>query len=128
MKMKKLLKSLISLGLILAMAVSVAACGAGAGSTNASGSSTESGAPANTTASSGPITIVWYPNESAADYEPARAEFGKLVEQATGKKVEHRLTTDYAIAIEALASGTAQICFMGAQGKQYDTQCPDRVF
>ena len=44
------------------------------------------------------ITLVWYPNES------------------TGKEVEQKLTTDYAIAIESLASGTAQICFMGAQG------------
>ncbi len=62
------------------------------------------------------ITIVWYPNESAADYQSARDEFAKLITEATGKKVEHKLTTDYAIAIEALASGQAQICFMGAQG------------
>ena len=62
------------------------------------------------------ITVVWYPNESAADYEGARQAFGELIEQATGKKVEHKLTTDYSIAIEAIASGTAQISFMGAQG------------
>ena len=62
------------------------------------------------------ITVVWYPNESAADYEGAREAFGTLIEQATGKKVEHKLTTDYSIAIEAIASGTAQISFMGAQG------------
>ncbi len=62
------------------------------------------------------ITMVWYPNESAEDYDVARDEFAALIEQATGKKVEHRLTTDYAIAIESIASGSAQICFMGAQG------------
>ena len=62
------------------------------------------------------ITIVWYPNESAEDYEVAREEWGRLIEQATGKKVEQKLTTDYAIAIESLANGTAQISFMGAQG------------
>lgn len=62
------------------------------------------------------ITVVWYPNESAADYQAARDEFGKLITEATGKAVENKLTTDYAIAIEALASGQAQICFMGAQG------------
>jgi phosphonate transport system substrate-binding protein len=67
-------------------------------------------------AASDTITIVWYPNESAADYQSARDEFAKLITEATGKKVEHKLTTDYAIAIEALASGQAQICFMGAQG------------
>mgnify|MGYP000923706796 CR=1 FL=1 len=71
---------------------------------------------ANTEAADDTITFVWYPNESAADYEPARQEFGNLITQATGKKVEHKLTTDYAIAIEAIANGTAQIAFMGAQG------------
>lgn len=62
------------------------------------------------------IVMVWYPNESASDYEPAREEFGRLISQATGREVEQKLTTDYSIAIESLANGTAQICFMGAQG------------
>lgn len=63
------------------------------------------------------ITLVWYPNESAEDYEDARKEFGRLIEQATGKNVEQKLTTDYAIAIESLSSGSAQIgCVMGAEG------------
>ena len=62
------------------------------------------------------ITLVWYPNESAADYQSARDEIGNLITRATGKAVEQKLTTDYAIAIEAIASGTAQISFMGAQG------------
>jgi phosphonate transport system substrate-binding protein len=63
------------------------------------------------------ITLVWYPNECAEDYDGARAEVGRLVEQATGKKVEQKMTTDYSITIESLASGTAQVaCVMGAQG------------
>lgn len=63
------------------------------------------------------ITLVWYPNESAENFSESREEVGRLVEQATGKKVEQKLTTDYAIAIEALSSGTAQIgCVMGAEG------------
>lgn len=63
------------------------------------------------------ITLVWYPNESAEDYKDARKEFGRLIEQATGKNVEQKLTTDYAIAIESLSSGSAQIgCVMGAEG------------
>lgn len=63
------------------------------------------------------ITLVWYPNESAEDYQDARDEVGKLIEQATGKTVEQKLTTDYAIAIESLSNGTAQIgCCMGAEG------------
>ena len=68
-------------------------------------------------ASTKPITVVWYPNESSNDHASSRAEFGKLIGQATGRKVEHRLTTDYVIAIEALASGAADIgAVMGAVG------------
>jgi phosphonate transport system substrate-binding protein len=63
-----------------------------------------------------PITIVWYPNESANDYQAARDEFARLIQDATGRTVSHKLTTDYAIAIESLASGSADICFMGAAG------------
>ncbi|MGN0350951.1 MAG: phosphate/phosphite/phosphonate ABC transporter substrate-binding protein [Roseburia sp.] len=63
------------------------------------------------------ITIVWYPNESADTYAEIREEVGKLITQATGKEVEQQLTTDYAIAIEALANGTATVgCAWGAEG------------
>lgn len=96
--MTKLLKALASLALVPVLALFAAGCA----------SSADSG--------SGKLTVIWYPNESAADYQPARDEFARLITQATGKEVEHRLTTDYAIAIEAIANGTAQICFMGAQG------------
>lgn len=63
------------------------------------------------------ITIVWYPNESADTYAEIRDEVARLITQATGKEVEQQLTTDYAIAIEALANGTATIgCCWGAEG------------
>lgn len=62
------------------------------------------------------LTIAWYPNESGADLKGAREEIGKVVEEATGKKVEHKTTTDYIIAIESIANGNADIAFMGAQG------------
>ena len=63
------------------------------------------------------ITLVWYPNESAENFTSSRDEIGRLIEQATGKKVEQKLTTDYAIAIESVANGTAQIgCVFGAEG------------
>lgn len=67
-------------------------------------------------ANSEEITMVWYPNESGNDLKAARDEIGKVIEEATGKKVEHKLTTDYAVAIESIAGGKAQIAFMGAQG------------
>src|SRR5262249_12833922 len=48
--------------------------------------------------------------------KPARDAIAKIIQDATGKKVEHQTTTDYIIAIEALANGNADIGFMGPQG------------
>lgn len=62
------------------------------------------------------ITMVWYPNESGEDLKGARAEIGRIIEEVTGKEVEHKLTTDYAIAIESLVNGNAHISWLGAQG------------
>ncbi|WP_431028881.1 PhnD/SsuA/transferrin family substrate-binding protein [Lysinibacillus sp. LZ02] len=63
-----------------------------------------------------PLVMVWYPNESGSDLAPSRDAFADIFEKATGRKVEHKLTTDYAIAIESIANGNAHIAFMGAQG------------
>lgn len=108
MKFKKFLTTAMA----AALAVSAfAGCGAPAEeSTETAQTSESTGEYADT------ITLVWYPNESAEDYDVARSEYARLIEEATGKKVEQKLTTDYAIAIESLANSTAQICFMGAQG------------
>ncbi|MBT2648322.1 phosphate/phosphite/phosphonate ABC transporter substrate-binding protein [Bacillus sp. ISL-34] len=62
------------------------------------------------------LTIAWLPNESGEDLGEARDEIGKILEDATGKKVEHKTTTDYNIAIEAIANGNADLAFLGAQG------------
>ncbi|MEK3853969.1 phosphate/phosphite/phosphonate ABC transporter substrate-binding protein [Cytobacillus sp. FSL H8-0458] len=62
------------------------------------------------------LTIAWLPNESGADLGEARDEIGKLIEEKTGKKVEHQTTTDYIVAIEAIANGNADMAFLGAQG------------
>lgn len=117
MKIGKTTKSAVGLMLAGVMVLSMTGCGTTSGSVSESATpegaaptATDNGNYADT------ITIVWYPNESAADYQPARDEIAKLITEATGKEVEHKLTTDYSIAIEALASGTAQISFMGAQG------------
>ncbi|WP_347488046.1 PhnD/SsuA/transferrin family substrate-binding protein [Desulfoscipio sp. XC116] len=61
------------------------------------------------------ITIAWLPNTVGEDLKEARDEIGKVIAEATGKKVDHKLTTDYAITIEAIASGTAQLAWVGAQ-------------
>lgn len=62
------------------------------------------------------IKIAWYPNESGSDMKSSRDEIGRVIEEATGKTVEHQLTTDYAIAIETLINNNADLAFMGAQG------------
>ncbi|MGL5574082.1 MAG: PhnD/SsuA/transferrin family substrate-binding protein [Sarcina sp.] len=97
--MKKLFLSVLAIGLTLTTLVG---CGGTGEANNKKGSDT--------------IRIVWYPNESGGDLEEARSEIGKIVEKATGKKVEHKLTTDYSIAIETLANDGAEIGFTGAQG------------
>ena len=75
------------------------------------------GAAAGPAANAHPINVVWYPNESSNTHGEARAEVGRLIERATGRKVEHKLTTDYTIAIESIASGAADIAMaMGAVG------------
>ncbi|MTH53506.1 phosphate/phosphite/phosphonate ABC transporter substrate-binding protein [Bacillus mangrovi] len=64
----------------------------------------------------GELTIAWLPNESGADMGEAREEIGKAIEEATGQKVKHQTTTDYIVAIEAIANGKADLAFLGAQG------------
>lgn len=62
------------------------------------------------------ITMVWLPNESSEGHKNAREEIGKIIETATGKKVEHKLTTDYAITVETIANNKAALAWLGPQG------------
>ncbi len=100
---------------VLAVLVLVG-CGAqNSNGTNDTSNNTDSNsgsAKADTT----PITVVWYPNESGNELKDSRDAFGTLIKDATGREVEHKLTTDYAIAIETIANGNAHVAFMGAQG------------
>ena len=56
------------------------------------------------------------PNESSAEFDKGREEFGKVLEKYAGVPVELMTTTDYNVAIEAIASGKAQLANMGAEG------------
>ncbi|WP_041556098.1 PhnD/SsuA/transferrin family substrate-binding protein [Carnobacterium sp. 17-4] len=104
------MKNVFSKFAVLSMsALVLAACGN-------SGSATTDSGTASTEDYSDKLTMVWYPNESGSDMEKSREVIGNYIEEATGKEVEHQLTTDYAIAIEAIASGQANLAFMGAQG------------
>ncbi|HTH14299.1 MAG TPA: PhnD/SsuA/transferrin family substrate-binding protein [Spirochaetia bacterium] len=67
-------------------------------------------------ASSKPIVAVWYPNNSGEDWKTLRVGFDQLISKATGRPVVDKLTTDYVIAIEALATGNAGIAYPGALG------------
>jgi phosphonate transport system substrate-binding protein len=60
------------------------------------------------------ITIAWLPNDSADAMAGMRDEIAKAISQATGKKVENKLTTDYTIAIAAIENGDAQLGWFGA--------------
>lgn len=116
-------KSVVGIVLSAVIALSTSGCGSSPSPDNSAAATgtPQPAAAATVTADSNKysdtITIVWYPNESASDYDSARQHFEDLISQATGKKVEEKLTTDYNIAIEALASGQAQIGgVMGALG------------
>ena len=122
MRMNKSVNVLVAILLGMLLLGSVTACntfdtGSAGASGNTSGQSS-TGSQSNTgTQSNGPITVVWYPNESSNTHESIRAEVGRLITQATGRSVEHRPTTDYTIAIESIASGSADIAMaMGAVG------------
>lgn len=80
------------------------------------GSNSEDDITSTDASSDEPLVVVWYPNESGSEMSASRDAFGKLFEETTGREVEHKLTTDYAIAIETIANGNAHVAFMGAQG------------
>jgi phosphonate transport system substrate-binding protein len=60
--------------------------------------------------------MAWYPNESGAELKDARDALGALVSETLGRPVEHQTTTDYIIAIEAVANNNAHLAFFGAEG------------
>ncbi len=93
------MRSMRLLFVILAVAVALAACG-------------NSGTASNPNS---PIIIAWLPNESGAELRDARDAIGAVVSETLGRPVEHRTTTDYLIAVEALANNTAHLGFFGAE-------------
>ena len=67
-------------------------------------------------ASAQDLTFVWYPNESTPEFADAREAIIELVEETLGKEVDEQLTTDYAIAIEALVNENAAFSWFGGEG------------
>lgn len=99
------MRSLRLLFIVTIVALALAACGASGGNT---GGNTTSNA-------NSPVIIAWLPNESGAELKDARDAIGAVVSEVLGRPVEHRTTTDYLIAVEALANNTAHLGFFGAE-------------
>lgn len=81
----------------------------------AGGSGAAAGA-SNDSAQAEELTMVWLPDNSAADLTAARDAFGAAITAACGRPAKLMTTTDYNVAIEAIASGNAQMALLGAEG------------
>lgn len=60
-----------------------------------------------------PLTVVFLPSDSSKEMGPVRDALSQVIHKATGKPVKVQTTTDYNVAIQALASGKAQLGLMG---------------
>jgi phosphonate transport system substrate-binding protein len=61
------------------------------------------------------ITMVWLPDNVGPKYQKMQDTIGRLVEEATGKKVTHICPTDYAITVESIVKGKAGLAYTGGQ-------------
>lgn len=102
--MGKLNKSLVGVAAIGVLGIGLAGC------------SSSSNSSAGSTSGKKTITVVFYPNESAKSFAGSRTALKKAIEKVTGKTVNLQTTTDYNVAIQAIASGKAQLAYMGANG------------
>ncbi|WP_028975260.1 PhnD/SsuA/transferrin family substrate-binding protein [Spirochaeta cellobiosiphila] len=62
------------------------------------------------------LVWVWYPNESTPEFAETRTELIRIVSEALGRPIKEQLTTDYAIAIEALVNENAAFSWFGGEG------------
>lgn len=62
------------------------------------------------------LVWVWYPNESTPEMAKSREALVNVARKATGREIKEQLTTDYAIAIEALVNENAAISWFGGEG------------
>jgi len=104
--MSKISKSLVGISLISVLGL--------AGCTSLGTSNKSAGS--NSADKGKPITVVFYPNESAKSFSGSRTALKQSIEKVTGKTVKLQTTTDYNVAIQAIASGKAQVAYMGANG------------
>jgi len=62
------------------------------------------------------VTVVWLPDHSQAELSQAREAFSAAITAACGLKAEIMTSIDYNVTIEAVASGAANMAFLGAEG------------
>jgi len=62
------------------------------------------------------LVWVWYPNESTPEFAESRTAVIEVASKALGREIEEQLTTDYAIAIEALVNENAALSWFGGEG------------
>ena len=90
----------------LALMAGCSATGTAAGASGSAGAATSGETQTQTAAEK--ITMVWLPDNSSADLTSSRQAIGDAIKTACGAEVELMTTTDYNVAIEAIASGSAQ--------------------
>ena len=98
--------------LVAGAAFAMTGCTA-SGSGAAAGSSDAGSADGGSTE---PITMVWLPDNSSSDLTSSREAIGAAFKEACGRDDELMTTTDYNVAIEAIASGQAQMALLGPEG------------
>ena len=67
-------------------------------------------------ANTDPITFVFLPDSSSADMAGSRDAVADAIKAATGRDAKIITTTDYNVAIEAIASGSAAMGLFGPEG------------
>lgn len=72
--------------------------------------------PGSNAATKGPLVWVWYPNESTPEFAPARSALIEVASKTLGREIKEQMTTDYNIAIEAVANNNAAFSWFGAEG------------
>ncbi len=98
-------------------ALSITAAGlAGCATSEAADSANSEGGDGGTAEDTSPITYVFLPDSSSADMTESRDAFAEHIKAACGRDVEIMTTTDYNVAIEAIASGSAAMGSFGAEG------------
>ena len=68
------------------------------------------------TANTGPITLVFLPDSSSTDMSASRDAIAEAIKAATGREGKIMTTTDYNVAIEAIASDNVEMGLYGAEG------------